>query len=229
MSTIKWLPLESNPDVMNKCLKNLGVPENWGISDVISLDEELMDMVPTPSLAILLLFPISAKYAEFWEKNEESMKAKPSEGEGVYYMKQTVRNGCGTVALIHAVANNESRLNLKPDSVVRKFLDSTKNLSPEEKGKYLEQDIDISTVHESSAQEGQTEAPNLDDDVNLHFIALVKVNDKLFELDGRKSGPIVHGITSEDTFVKDAFKVCREYMQRDPDNLNFTVLTFGAM
>lgn len=69
------------------------------------------------------------------------MKAKPGEDEGVYYMKQTVRNGCGTVALIHAVANNESRLNLKPDSVVQKFLNATKDLSPEEKGKYLEQDI----------------------------------------------------------------------------------------
>ena len=29
---------------------------------------------------------------------------------GVYYMKQTVGNACGTVALVHALANNTDRI-----------------------------------------------------------------------------------------------------------------------
>ena len=228
MSTLKWLPLESNPDVMNKCLKNLGVPENWGISDIISMDEEFLDMIPIPSLALLLLFPTTPKYNEYCEK-QELEKDKNQDVDGVYYMKQTIRNGCGTIALIHAIANNESRLDLKPDSVMKKFLDSTKDLSPEEKGKILEQNMDISAVHESSAQQGQTEAPNVDDEVNLHFIAIVNVKGKLVELDGRKIGPLVHGTTSDETFLRDALRVCKEYMERDPDNLNFNALSFGAM
>lgn len=224
-----WLPLESNPDVMNKCLKELGVPEKWGISDVISFDEEFVNMVPSPCLALLLLFPWTPKYFEHTEKQEELLKGKQEEVDGVYYMKQTIKNGCGTIALIHAVANNESHLNLQPESALKKFLNLTRNLTPEEKGKELEQNMDISTAHESSAQEGQTETPNIDDDVNLHFIALVNVNGKLLELDGRKFGPIVHGSTSEKTFVKDAFRVCKEYMAREPENLNFNALTFGAL
>lgn len=229
MSSIKWLPLESNPDVMNKCLANLGVPVNWGISDVVSMDEELMGMIPVPSLALLLLFPITNKYIEYCEKQEELQKENQEVVDGVYYMKQTIRNGCGTIALIHAIANNESKLGLQADSVLKKFIDSTKDLSPEERGKVLEQNLDISAVHESSAQEGQTEAPNLDDEVNLHFIAIVNVKGKLVELDGRKFGPLVHGTTSDETFLKDGLRVCKEYMERDPDSLNFTALSFGAI
>jgi len=30
--------------------------------------------------------------------------------DGVYYMKQTVGNACGTVAVIHALANNTNRI-----------------------------------------------------------------------------------------------------------------------
>ena len=30
--------------------------------------------------------------------------------EGVYYMKQTVGNACGTVALVHALANNTEKI-----------------------------------------------------------------------------------------------------------------------
>lgn len=229
MSTIRWLPLESNPDVMNKFLKDLGVPANWGVSDIISFDEELIPMIPTPALAVLFLFPTGPKYTEYCEKLNKKMKEKQEEVDGVYYMKQTIRNACGTVALIHAVANNESVLNLHDDSVLKKFLDATRRLSPEEKGKYLEQDTEISSVHESSAQQGQTETPNLDEDVNPHFIAIVNVKGKLVELDGRKLGPLMHGDTSEKTFLKDALRVCKEYIERDPENLNFNALSFGAV
>jgi len=46
--------------------------------------------------------------------------------------------------------------------------------------------------------------------------------------DGRKSFPIKHGPTSEETFVKDAAKVCKEFMSRDPDEVRFTVLALTA-
>ena len=37
-------------------------------------------------------------------------------------------------------------------------------------------------AHEESAQEGQTTAPDRDDKVDLHFIAFVHKNGKLYEL-----------------------------------------------
>lgn len=230
MSAIKWLPLESNPDVMNNFLEHLGVPSVYGISDIVSLDDELLQLVPSPVLAVLLLFPVSDKYEEYCKTQEEiASSGDQAVDPKVYFMFQTIRNACGTVALIHAVANCADQLDLRPDSIIKKFIDDTKSLSPKERAEFLETCNEISSAHESSAEQGQTEAPNLDDKCNLHFIALVQINSKLYELDGRKTSPILHGTTSQESFLRDAARVCKEYMQRDPENLNFTALSFGAV
>lgn len=228
MASVKWLPLESNPEVMNQFLKYLGIPSKWAVTDVFSLDDELLALVPQPVLAVLLLFPITAK-DEFSQKEEGDSSARESNiSDKVYFMKQTIKNACGTVALIHSVANNLDQLNLDVDSPLQKFLSSTKQMSPEKRGKELENNLDIGSGHESCAQQGQTEAPNVDDDINLHFVALVNVSGQLYELDGRKPAPIVHGPTSDDSFLKDAAGVCKEFMKRDPENVRFTVLALGA-
>nr|AII97765.1 BLTX386 [Nephila pilipes] len=198
MSAIKWLPLESNPDVMNNFLEHLGVPSVYGISDIVSLDDELLQLVPSPVLAVLLLFPVSEKYEEYCKKQEEIISSgEQGVDASVYFMFQTIKNACGTVALIHAVANCAEKLDLRPDSIIKKFIDDTKSLSPKERAEFLENSNEISSAHESSAEQGQTEAPNLDDKCNLHFIALVQVNSKLYESDGRKSSPVLHGTTSQ--------------------------------
>ena len=41
---IGWLPLESNPEVLNPFLWKLGVPGEWGFCDVFGLDPELLAM-----------------------------------------------------------------------------------------------------------------------------------------------------------------------------------------
>ena len=55
-------------------------------------------------------------------------------------------------------------------------------MSPEERAKYLENYDAIRVTHETSAHEGQTEAPSIDEKVDLHFIALVHVDGHLYEL-----------------------------------------------
>ena len=47
--------------VMNSFLREMGVPADWEINDVYGLEEELLDMLPKPVLALLLLFPINDK------------------------------------------------------------------------------------------------------------------------------------------------------------------------
>ena len=79
-------------------------------------------------------------------------------------------------------------------------------------------------VHHISAEEGQTSAPEANADINYHFVALVEKNGVLYELDGRKDKPRSHGKTSDQTFLSDAARVCRQFMARDPNNLNFTVV-----
>ena len=57
----RWLPIESNPEVMNKFLHEAGLSKEWAIADVFGLDPELLAMLEQPVLSLLLLFPINEK------------------------------------------------------------------------------------------------------------------------------------------------------------------------
>ncbi|XP_054721968.1 ubiquitin carboxyl-terminal hydrolase isozyme L3-like [Uloborus diversus] len=243
MSDIRWLPLEANPEVMNKFLMQLGVPKKYGISDIFSFDAEMLQFVPKPSFAIILLFPATSEDLKhiqlsiqlhsfilrfgirytglFWASdcaavfykvsaNKQFLDEKQVKESSVFFMKQTIGNACGTVALIHSVANNLQNICLEPDSPLEKFLKETVQLGPDEKAEYLEKNMDIGAAHEASAQEGQTEPPPSNEEVSLHFVAFVNSNGKLLELDGRKDGPICHRSTSVETFFEKELHNCIE-------------------
>lgn len=61
-----------------------------------------------------------------------------------------------------------------------------------------------------------------------HFVAFVQKDGSLYELDGRKEFPINHGPSSEETFLQDAAEACRKYMNRDPCNVNFTIVALTS-
>ena len=82
---------------------------------------------------------------------------------------------------------------------------------------------DDATSHESN----QTDRGDLTDTVETHFVALSNVGGTLYELDGRKDAPIDHGETSDGTFLKDACKVVKAYMDRDPGDLRFTIVALA--
>ncbi|XP_018420820.1 PREDICTED: ubiquitin carboxyl-terminal hydrolase isozyme L3 [Nanorana parkeri] len=228
MQSMRWLPLEANPDVMNQFLKQLGVCSSWQFVDVYGLDPELLSLVSRPVCAVLLLFPVTEKYELFKAEEEEKIKSHGQDVDSsVYFMKQTIRNACGTIGLLHAVGNNKDKLDFENDSALKKFITESSKLSPDERAKFLERDESIRVTHESSAQEGQSEAPSLDDKVDLHFIAFVHVQGHLYELDGSKLFPVNHGPTSEDSLLEDAIEVCKKFMQRDPDELRFTVVALS--
>lgn len=223
----RWLPIESNPEVMNSFLAKLGVPAEWEINDVYGLDEGLLAMLPRPVLALMLLFPITEKYYEF-QKEQEAKISSQSVSSKLFYMKQTISNACGTVALMHSVANNVGEAITLKDGPLKTFLEVTKDMSPEERAEKLEADDDICKSHDDAAKEGQTRAPGREDSVDYHFVAFVQVEGQLYELDGRKSAPIVKGKSSQDTFLTDAAVACKEYMERDPENINFTMVALTA-
>ncbi|XP_039601281.1 ubiquitin carboxyl-terminal hydrolase isozyme L3 isoform X2 [Polypterus senegalus] len=228
----RWLPLEANPDVMNQFLKNVGLRPTWQFGDVYGLDPELLSMVPKPVCAVLLLFPVTEKYESYRQEEESKINSQGQEiSSQVYFMKQTINlnHACGTVGLIHAVANNQDKLEFESTSALKKFLNESRSMSPEEKASYLEKNESIHVTHECSAQEGQTKAPSVDEKVDLRFIAIVNVSGCLYELDGSRPFPIVHGNTTEDTFLQDAAEVCKKFMARDPEELRFTVVAFSKV
>ncbi|XP_011632267.1 ubiquitin carboxyl-terminal hydrolase isozyme L3 [Pogonomyrmex barbatus] len=222
-----WVPLESNPEVMTKFLHKLGVPKKWSILDVYGLESDLLAIVPRPVLAVILLYPVPSKTEKIEEEKEEIKDSKNDAPDSIYHMKQCISNACGTIALLHSVANNLDVIQLE-NGFLKKFLDETKGLSYAERGERLENAQDIIDTHMESAQEGQTEAPAEDMEVYHHFIAFVHKDSSLYELDGRKSAPINHGSTTPETLLDDAARVCKEYMERDPNEVRFTVVALAA-
>ena len=230
MSQIRWMPLESNPDVMNQFLLKLGISPKFQFTDVFGLDDELLCMIPQPCHAFILLFPITEKYTNFCEQEAiEIEKSGQTVSKNVFFMKQTIGNACGTIGVIHAAANNKNRLEFLSDSVFEKFYHEAVSLTPEEKGKMLESDSAISKLHEDCAREGQSAAIGADEKVDLHFVALAQVDGYLYEFDGRKPFPINHGASSPDTFLKDAATVCKQFMSRDQSELRFTIVALSEM
>ncbi|XP_028035042.1 ubiquitin carboxyl-terminal hydrolase [Bombyx mandarina] len=228
MATETLVPLESNPDVLNKFLQKLGVPNKWNIVDVMGLDPETLSWVPRPVLSVMLLFPISDAYENHKKTEENEILSKGQEVSGnIFYMKQNISNACGTIALVHSVANNTDIIELS-DGHMQKFLNEAKGLDATARGKLLEKSEGIINAHKELAQEGQTNTPSAEDPVNHHFISFVHKDGALYELDGRKAFPVNHGPTSQETLLEDAAKICKEFMARDPNEVRFTVIALVA-
>jgi ubiquitin carboxyl-terminal hydrolase L3 len=220
----RWFPLESNPDVMNAYIEQLGYPiDSYRFVDVLATEEWAFDMVPQPVLGVVMLFPIK----ELTEKHKEEEQAGIEENgqdlsENVYFMKQIVGNACGTIGLFHSIGNSQSSVELT--GYLKKFFEDTAEMTAMERATELEKSDEIEVAHEAGAQEGQSEVIQ---DVNTHFIAFTTVDGGLYELDGRKAQPIRHGDSSPETLLPDACRVIKEFMARDEGEMRFTILALA--
>ncbi|XP_018319205.1 ubiquitin carboxyl-terminal hydrolase isozyme L3 isoform X2 [Agrilus planipennis] len=213
---------------MNKFMQTLGVEDKWSFVDVYGLDGETLQWVPRPVLAVMLLFPCNDKFEEFAKEECEQIKQKGQTiSPTVYFMKQFVSNACGTVALIHSIANNLDKINIS-DGLFKSTLESSINMTPDERGTLLTNTGGgISEIADSLAKEGQTEvSPNMR--VYHHFVAFVCKDGSLYELDGRRDFPINRGPSSPEKLLEDAAKICKEYIEREPNEVSFTVMALAA-
>ncbi|XP_065160090.1 ubiquitin carboxyl-terminal hydrolase isozyme L3-like [Atheta coriaria] len=213
---------------MNKFLQMLGVSSEWKVVDVFGLDDECLAWVPKPVLSVILLFPCSEKYHEFATQEQKEIEERgQTVSDSIYYIKQLVSNACGTIALLHCVANNSDKLQVTNENF-KKLLEESMTLSPLERGQKLQAvAAGIQDMHQELAQEGQTEL-NPNEQVNHHFIAFVHKDGDLYELDGRKEFPINHGKTTPETLLEDAARVCKQFVARDSEDVNFTVMALTA-
>lgn len=142
----------------------------------------------------------------------------------LFFMKQNIANACGTIALIHAAAN--AGVELSTDGTLQSFITKCQGKTSEESAVLLGEETVFSAAHEEVAQAGLTPVV---ENVIYHFIALVNHKGTLYELDGRKSFPISHGPVTEDNFAQDCARVCREFMARDPEDVNFNIMALAGV
>ncbi|CAE7227458.1 unnamed protein product [Rhizoctonia solani] len=231
----KWIPLESNPDVFNAWSGNLGLTTKlYDFSDVYGLDPELLEMVPAPSKAIVLLFPITDAIDQKAKDDDERLAKEehPHIDPTLIYIRQTISNACGTIGLLHAILN--SNITLTPRSPLAQFLELCKGRTPEERGKLLEETTLFAKAHMDAATSGQSDVPAPDHlDTNLHFACFVIApspetqEKRLIELDGRRAGPVDHGPCEQEKLLESVAKIVKERYIPVSSSINFSMLSLG--
>lgn len=221
-----WLPLESNPEVLNEFALKLRASPSHVFHDILGFDAELLAMVPAGCVAVLLLFPSdemsAAKAAQLERLRGEGYAPEP----GLFFMRQFVGNACGTIATIHALCNNSFLID--PASDLGAFLETNRALDAEACGANLARAAFISAATSESAQGGQTAAPEVGADVNHHFVAFVVHGGNVYELDGTKPWPINHGPVGEDGLLASAAEIIKkEFIAHVPDGM-FNAMALSA-
>ncbi|KAJ3559277.1 hypothetical protein NM688_g435 [Phlebia brevispora] len=237
----RWIPLESNPEVMNAWASKAGlVTSQDEFTDVYGFDEELLLMVPQPVKAIVLLFPITDRYEAARKAEDEQIHAQGQHpiDQTILWIKQTIGNACGTMGLIHALAN--SNTTLEPESPLALFIDECKDKTPEERAKLLETTPLFADIHAEAAAAGQTAPPSAEEKVDLHFTCFVQApsppareegidvppeGHRLIELDGRRVGPIDRGVCKD--LLRDAMKYIKDNYVQQTKSVQFSILALA--
>ena len=227
----------SNPDLTRPIAPNLrrslGLPTEIGFHDIFGFEPDLLAMVPQPTHAILLLFPITeasekARLEHASTRNDDDA-ASDLVSPGVWFTRQTIGNACGTIGVLHAVANTQHEYSIADDSWFARFFAATSTMTPAERAAHLEADDSLEAAHAGAASSvaSSTAVPTPDEEVDLHFVALVHVDGGLYELDGRKEAPVRHGDTSAESFLLDAGAVVKKFVQAGGDSLSFNAIAMG--
>lgn len=155
----------------------------------------------------------------------------------IFPLSLSAGNACGTIGLLHTLMNLPDQVKTFRDGSWLANFDKDTTLAGTDgspasatlRAERLEGDSRIASLHDqaTSSDANQTGRGSLEDSVETHFIALVHRGGTLYELDGRKKGPVNHGPTTQAGLLRDACRVVRELMDRDPGELRFTLLALA--
>ncbi|OAL40434.1 hypothetical protein AYO20_00170 [Fonsecaea nubica] len=233
-----FVPLENNPEVMSNLVHELGLSPSLQFHDVYSLDEPaLLDFLPRPAIALLLVFPVTGTYEKFRAEEDSARDEYTGSGdqEPVVWFKQTIGNACGLIGLLHAITNGEARSNIIEGSDLEKLLKEALPLKPADRADLLYNSPTLEAAHATAAAKGDTEAPQAEANVDLHFVAFVKDKEGyLWEMDGSRKGPLKRGFLGPDDDVlspKGQELGVKAFLKREEEagggELRFSVLMLG--
>ncbi|KAK4986938.1 ubiquitinyl hydrolase 1 [Elasticomyces elasticus] len=218
----RFVPLENNPEVMTSLVHKLGLSQSLAFQDVFSIDDpDLLAFVPRPAHALLLVFPCTETYESFRAQEDKDRQEYSGSGpdEEVVWYKQTIGNACGLIGLLHCVSNGKATSMIEPDSGLATLLKDAVPLEPTARADLLYESQALEEAHQSAAAGGDTAAPSADDRVDLHYVCFVKSkNNHLWEMDGRRKGPLDRGelAADEDVLSEKALRLgVRSFLKRE--------------
>jgi ubiquitin carboxyl-terminal hydrolase L3 len=220
---MKFIPLESNPEMLTAFVRELGIPPPARFVDIWSFDADALAFFPRPVLALCVLYP--SEKVDVVRRHLYANKMLPDAGvAGLVYCRQNMSehgNACGSIAVVHALCNNPQVL----EGPLREFRAANVRKSAEEAGRALGASHALQHATAQSASLGQTATPDREDEVPSHFVVFLVHDGRLLELDGLLRGPVDHGACAQDSLLESAARVVREVMMpADPGNLGFTAI-----
>lgn len=191
---------------MNALSKTLGLSPTLQFHDVYSLTEpSLLALIPRPVLALLVIIPLTPAWHASRLAEDEKMGNYEGKGESepVIWFTQTIGHACGSIGLLHCVINGPAANHIEPGSTFARLREQAIPLNMVDRAKMLYDSHEFEVAHQSVAEMGDTAAPSAEDGEKLgqHFVAFVKVDGKLWELEGGRKGPICRGELGDDEDV----------------------------
>eukprot|EP00960_Hanusia_phi_P064053 765677-Hanusia_phi.AAC.3 len=179
------------------------------MTDVFGTDPELLAFVPTPVVAVLFLFPLTPEIEKFADETVAKIEKEPQViPDSLWFCKQKIGNACGTMAVLHALLNCQESIEI--EGWAKRLYEKTKAQSPDERADELNEDTELEGLHQSAAEEGQTQDGNM------------------YELDGRKPFPINLGKSTASNLLHDAVGSIKErFFDREPGQVNFSIMALG--
>ncbi|KAL2154311.1 hypothetical protein VTH82DRAFT_2987 [Thermothelomyces myriococcoides] len=204
--------LENNPEVMNALARKLGLSDELTFYDVYSLDEpELLAHIPRPAYALLAIIPPTTA----WIKDREAEDGKlgdptayydgreaargGGEEEPVIWFKQIIGDACGSYGFLHCAINGQTPKFILPGSTLERLRNAALPLPRDERARLLYDSDEFEEAHRSVAALGDTPDPGAGGgpEHRGHFVAFVKANGRLWELEGAREGPLDRGPLAE--------------------------------
>ncbi|KAI1385232.1 cysteine proteinase [Hypoxylon trugodes] len=137
-----WVELESEPAFFNAMLLALGTV-SFKVQEVYSLDTESLKSLSHPVHGFIFCFEYEGDSEPSHEKERQDCPP------GLWFANQTAGNACATVALTNIIMNAKD-VNLGGD--LQGFREETSLLPPPHRGRVLDEDDFIRSVHNSVAR-----------------------------------------------------------------------------
>lgn len=224
------IPLESNPEIFSELATKLGLSPVLEFHDIYSITEpDLLAFLPQPLYGVIMLFPLTAKFEEY-RRSQDVNKGLSHYSTGVNWFKQTISNGCGLYALLHILSNIPRDLIIE-NSLLGNFLAEIRDLPENEVPQAIERLENRINLDANFGSQGQTEAPDAGSETIFHFITFVRgENGHLYELDGRRAGPIDLGECPEHVLANG--KIAEKFqfyldMADEANKMNFSLMGLG--
>jgi len=167
------------------------------------------------------------------DKEREDYTGKGANEPTIWY-KQTIRNACGLIGLLHAVSNGAARSFVEQGTDLEKLITSAIPLAPVDRADLLYNSQALESAHQSAATQGQSSTPDAEDDIDLHYVCFVKdEKNNLWEMDGRRKGPLELGALGEDEDVLSEKALdwgVRKFLKREEENgaeLRFSLIALA--